>query len=73
MNKFYIKDLNVPDGKPYRLYERDENGQLIREYKAYYNARGHTYRLYPAYNPYAMNSGTVGKKCISANLVRIEV
>ena len=70
MSTYHVKDKNVPSGTAVKVLEYDDMGQLLAEYKGYYNYKTDCFTLYPAYNPFAANNGKLRKHQVSARIMK---
>ena len=70
MNTYHVTVDHIPSGKPIKVLERGEHGELLAEYKGYYNYKTDTITLYPAYNPFAANNGNLSKHKISSRIIK---
>jgi len=70
MSTYYVTVDSIPANTPVKVLERDEHGQLLAEYKGYYNYKTDTITLYPAYNPFAANNGKLIKHKISSRFIK---
>ena len=71
MDTTYTLTTNrVEPGKAVRVIERTRDGQILGEYVGYYHYKSDTYTLYPAYNPFALNTGKLKKLTLASRFVR---
>ena len=67
---YYLSAPHAREGAPYKMLVKDESGNLISEYTAYYNAKRNTFKCYPTHNPFARKKTGLKAHEISAIYVK---